>query len=299
MRLDAKPAPMPIVVGAPRSGTTLLRLMLDAHPEIAIPPETGFLALAEPWLDSPPSAEAFVDAITNYPPDAPTWPDFGIDRGAFRDALRREAPPTPADAVRFFYRTYAARFGKRRFGDKTPIHCFSLPAIVRLLPEARVIHVVRDGRAVAASWRRTWFAPGPTMTDLAAAWRRHVEAVRTAVSAHGVRVLDVPYEALVTDPARMLRTVCAWIDLRFDASMLHYHESAAARLVEHGDRVRRDGTVVATHAQRLAQQAGVRRPPARERIDAWRRDLSPAEIAEFERDAGTLLEDVGYARRSA
>src|SRR5215510_1913192 len=82
---------MPVIVGAPRSGTTLLRLMLDAHPQCAIPPETGFLALA-PSLRSarpPLQTEVFVKAITSFPPDMPGWPDFGIPLADFRSELDR------------------------------------------------------------------------------------------------------------------------------------------------------------------------------------------------------------------
>ena len=71
------PLPMPIVVGVPRSGTTLLRFMLDSHPSLAIPPETGFLA---PLAASPVRAiDEVFDVITGWPPESPAWPDFGID----------------------------------------------------------------------------------------------------------------------------------------------------------------------------------------------------------------------------
>lgn len=71
--------PMPIIVGVPRSGTTLLRFMLDAHPEMAIPPETAFLVLA-PQLASHGRVlrERFFEAVTGYPPEAPAWRDFAI-----------------------------------------------------------------------------------------------------------------------------------------------------------------------------------------------------------------------------
>lgn len=64
--------PMPIIVGVPRSGTTLLRFMLDAHPEMAIPPETGFLVLAPQLLaEGNVLRTTFFEAVTGYPPEAP------------------------------------------------------------------------------------------------------------------------------------------------------------------------------------------------------------------------------------
>src|SRR4051794_12605474 len=90
--IDASmPAPMPIVVGVPRSGTTLLRMMLDAHPDLAIPPETGFLpALADldPGIDPREAAWRIISGFH-------TWPDFALDADALRQAIQ-DAPPTAA-----------------------------------------------------------------------------------------------------------------------------------------------------------------------------------------------------------
>lgn len=289
------PVLMPIVVGAPRSGTTLLRLMLDAHPELVIPPETGFLSLTETWKQvSPRSAAEFVEAISHYPPDAPTWPDFGIDRQELTEILERQGPFHLANAVRVFYRIYAGRFGKSRYGDKTPEYCFHLPSIHALLPEAGFVHIVRDGRAVASSWRRTWFSPGPSMTRLAHGWIQHVEAVRSAAASRAVPVLEIAYEALVTTPTAVLRSVCEWVALSFSTRMLDYHRTASIRLAEHRDRRRVDGSLVATHAQRLELQARVSAPPDPARIDSWVDEMSTAERDEFESVAGLMLEAYGY-----
>src|SRR4029077_15574034 len=105
--------PMPIVVGAPRSGTTLLRLMLDAHPDMAIPPETGFLALAAaPSVMGLADRHGFLSAVTGYPPGAPGWHDFGIPAERFRAELNRIEPFDIAEGFRAFYRLYADRMRK-------------------------------------------------------------------------------------------------------------------------------------------------------------------------------------------
>ncbi len=103
-RIEGGRAPMPIVVGSPRSGTTLLRFMLDAHPELAIPPETGFLpAVAKLTGEGGELREAFFRLVTAYPAEAPAWPDFGIEREAFRAELSTIEPFGVADGVRAFY----------------------------------------------------------------------------------------------------------------------------------------------------------------------------------------------------
>src|SRR5262245_10657035 len=127
--------PMPVVIGAPRSGTTLLRFMLDAHPELAIPPETGFLALGEA-LDAGAATDegrrrAFGDQVMQFPREAPAWPDFGLAEDRFRAALDAIDPFTAREGIRAFYRLYAERFGKSRVGDKTPSYCLHLEPIQR------------------------------------------------------------------------------------------------------------------------------------------------------------------------
>src|SRR5438270_14036839 len=92
--------PMPFIVGAPRSGTTLLRLMLDAHPELAIPPETGFVAAAAMQLPATP--EELLQLLTRYPPDAPAWSDYGVDSTALFRTLSQLQPFHVAEGLRVF-----------------------------------------------------------------------------------------------------------------------------------------------------------------------------------------------------
>ena len=65
-----------------------------------------------------------------------------------------------SSGLRAFYRGYAAARGKTRYGDKTPMHATDIDVLSRVLPEARFIHIIRDGRDVAASLRGLPFAPG-------------------------------------------------------------------------------------------------------------------------------------------
>ena len=170
--------PMPVIVGVPRSGTTLLRMMVDANAEVAIPPETGFLpALA----DVDPSVDARETAwqiMTGFH----TWSDFGLDPATLRAALR-EGSGSAADCARAFYRAYARRFGKARWGDKTPTYGDEMDRIAALLPEARFVHIIRDGRDVVASVRGLWFRPGETVEACARDWAARLAHTR-ALGAH-------------------------------------------------------------------------------------------------------------------
>ena len=281
--------PMPIVVGVPRSGTTLLRMMIDAHSVIAIPPETGFLpslADLDPEQDASRTALDIITALH-------TWPDFGMDAVALRETLDRLSPITPADAARTFYRTYAARFKKHRWGDKTPTYGSSIDRIAALLPEARFIHIIRDGRDVMVSVRGVWFRPGDTVEACAEDWMTRVAQTRKLGAAVS-HYLEVRYEALVQHPADTLDEICRFLDLGFEPQLLTYHHRAAARLDEHQARYAADGQLLVSKADRLHNQRFVMDPPQENRIGRWKTELTEEEVARFQAVAGGWLDRLGY-----
>jgi hypothetical protein len=288
--------PAPFIVGSPRSGTTLLRLMLDSHPQLAIPPETGFIpgALAAVFGNDERQRQSFTAALVNFPPQATGWQDFGIEVDAFRRELQALAPFRFDAAIRCFYRMYAARFGKPRWGDKTPYYGRHMRAIERVLPEACFIHIIRDGRDVALSLRNLWFSPGPDMTTLARQWRRDICTIRHQ-SLPCQRYLELRYESLVSEPVACLRDICAFIEIDYDDAMMTYYNRAWARLMEQQTRVRPGGGVLVTREERLAQQRLTMSAPDCSRIARWRTEMSRAERAEYEAVAGGLLAALGYS----
>lgn len=285
---------MPIVVGAPRSGTTLLRFMLDAHSQLAIPPETGFLVIADKLKGKGDHLrDKFFHAIVSYGEPSPSWPDFEIPAEEFRAALDQITPFNIADGYRTFYRLYAARQGKQRCGDKTPIYCRHLKTIRRVLPEARFIHIIRDGRDVALSLRRMWFSPGWEIETQARYWRDCVLAARRAGMGHA-DYMEVRYEELIANTATTLRQTCAHVDLEFEEGMLSYYERVPQRLSEHKGRSLPDGTIVLTQAQRLQQQQRTTEPPDANCVSGWKRMMDPDERRRFQVVAGDLLNELGY-----
>jgi hypothetical protein len=285
---------MPFIVGSPRSGTTLLRLMLDAQSTLAIPPETGFLDAAGGWTAGGDELRnQLVQTLTSYPADAPAWPDFHLSAIEFRARLFELTPFNVAEGVRLFYRMYAERFGKTRWGDKTPIYCRRIEQIERLLPEARFVHVVRDGRDAAVSLRRQWFSPGDDIRLQACYWSDNVTAARSQ-GRRCRQYMEVRYESLIEDPGMVLREICAFLDLDFEPQMLRWYERAPARLAEHLERRNADGSLLVTHEQRLLQQAATTQPADSGRIGAWRRQLTREEVLAFDAVAGDALRAFGY-----
>ncbi len=287
--------PMPVIVGAPRSGTTLLRFMLDAHSDLAIPPETAFLRLGPELVERNVTVGELFRAIVGFPATAPAWGDFGIAEDAFREALAQLVPFTVADGFRTFYRLYASRHHKSRWGDKTPLYCKAVGMIRQVLPEARFIHIIRDGRDAALSLRKMWFSPGHDIETLAAYWRDCVGAARGAGLGRA-DYLEVRYEALVEGPEAVLQEICRFVALDYERAMLDYHRRTPARLAEHGTRLRADGTPLVTGERRLDQVRLTTSPPDPSRVSAWKREMPVEEQRRFSLVAGDLLEELGYGR---
>ena len=285
---------MPIIVGSPRSGTTLLRFMLDSHPQLAIPPETDFLSLGPKFRGRGDKLRKnFVRTLMNSPSQTPTWPDFEITEEAFWLTLTQIEPFTIAEGYRAFYRLYAERFGKARWGDKTPLYCLALDSIRTVIPEARFVHIIRDGRDVALSLRRMWFSPGWEIETQADYWRQCVTAARLAGVGHP-DYMEVRYEELILNTRETLEAICTFIALEYDDAMLSYYNRTPERLKEHKGRFLPNGTTLISQDQRIRQQQRTTSPPDPACIFAWKSAMSVEERARFKLVAGDLLRELGY-----
>jgi sulfotransferase family protein len=288
---DACP-PAPFVVGVGRSGTTLLRLMLDAHPDLAIPPETHFIRkLVRIYERGTPSSSEALDVIAG----SRRWRDFGLSRDDLRVRLEQIDMLTAGEALRTFYATYAERFGKSRWGDKSTIYLTRMAKIERVLPEARFVHLIRDGRDVALSLVKTHLR-GRSLEKAAGNWASRVMFARR--QGREIRhYLEVRYEALVRNPEAVLRRVCDFVELPWNAKMLEYHLDARQRLAEMARELpsRRTGREPIAPQQRIAAHIKTLGPPDERHIGRWRTDVTAEQITGMEAVAGRALAKLGYS----
>jgi Sulfotransferase family len=291
--------PAPFVVGVSRSGTTLLRLMLDAHPQLAIPPETHFVPrvvsvcerLVAEGASTPEIRARALETMTMHP----RWEDFGLSAQEVRELMEHHDPLTPGDAIRSFYEAYAAGEGKPRWGDKSPPYTWKSLRIQRALPEAHFIHIIRDGRDVALSLSEVSWGPD----DVTVADEKWVTELRRARKralglARGT-YMELLYEDLVAAPEPVLRRVASFVDLPWDEAMLDYHRQAQERMSREMARTLKPlggGTITAE--ERGRQHELVSRPPSQSRAGRWRTEMSLEDRAAFESVAGRMLKKLGY-----
>jgi hypothetical protein len=287
-RRETDRSPAPFVVGVGRSGTTLLRLMLDSHPQLAIPAETHFVPeLLERERECRMTSE-LVDAIVS----ARTWGDFGLDPEDLRAATA--GARGAADVLRAFYVLCADREGKPRWGDKTPGYVKRMRTIAGGLGEARFVHLIRDGRDVALSRRARGMGAEKPIGEVADLWKRRIESARKQAKHLRGRYVEMRFEDLVADPETQLRRVCELVELEFDPSMVAHSERAGVRVAELGDLVGEGARKERDASERRAAHALAAQPPSGARTDVWRTGMDSAERAEFEHVAGGLLVELGY-----
>jgi hypothetical protein len=287
-------APAPFIVGSPRSGTTLLRMMLDAHPELTVLPETHFLPeLIEATENGATAAEA-----AHVVAEHRRWNDFHLEEGELASRMQAAGEhPDPASAIRAFFDLYAEKQGKQRWGDKTPEYALAMGQISELLPEARFIHVIRDGRDAALSrirWKLQRTGKPANIERLARRWRRWIRRARE----QGEQVphyTEVRYEDLILETETTLRRLCDFLDLPWDETVLEYHTRASERLEEiaHELPEREDRRSLAAD-QRLAKHAMTTKPPTAERVAVWRTEMEDSDRERFESVAGDFLIELGY-----
>ena len=289
-------APAPFVVGAARSGTTLLRMMLDAHSELAMPFETQLLPELLDARDEGADPAALAEMLVTHR----RWPDFGLDADAMREDFTSLDPFDLAEAMRAFYRAYAESQGKPRWGDKSPGYALHLKRIGELLPEAHFVHLIRDGRDVRLSQLKRG-SNHPNAKKHARRWRKRVRTAQKEGAELPGRYMELRYEDLITDPEPQLRRICEFVGLDFDPAMLAYHERAGERLGEI-DRDLEAGSENAEARERPLFKAEDRldfhkltkEPPRIDRVAKWKDEMPPEDIEQFDRVAGLLLKELGY-----
>ncbi len=268
------PPPL-FVLGVSRSGTTLLRVILDRSPGIAIPDESFFIPLLARRHRGNVDRARFVDDLRRLP----TLRAWGVSAEDIAPHLRPELHA--GEAIAAVFEAYAAKEQKPRWGDKTPMYMRHLPLLERLFPTAQYVHLVRDGRDAALSflrmpegtYTRTWAHPD-TATEFACLWRSEVSGARKLGKRLGpARYLEVRYEDLIADPDDVVEGICDFACIPYEPAMLDY-----AGAVDVSQK---------PHQQRLLQ-------PLTPRARDWRTQMEADDVFAFESIAGEQLAELGY-----
>ncbi len=259
----------PIFIGGvPRSGTTLLRVILDTHPRIFCGTELRVVrALTELWSSTDK---------TRHPLLAEA---YGVDAKSLRAIF--------TDLILSFLKPAWEASGKARVAEKTPTNLLVFPELRLLFPDSPLIHVIRDGRDVVASqMERDKRTVGESSVDSTTLARRRAREWTDAMAIRRTMLADselsrgyfeIRYEELVRAPRQALKALFSFIGEAFDPEVLSFHR--LSRNV--------DGT------EEWSAEA-VRRPIFETSIGRWRQTLSSEEHSAILTEARPALAELGY-----
>ncbi|WP_417690104.1 sulfotransferase family protein [Roseibium sp.] len=257
-----------LIVGCQRSGTTLLRTILNTHEQIAIGYECDYFEVL---------AKTFGDTIDIWTHVDRYLDDlFSVNRFEFWNLTRDEVyaafeaaqkPISYPKSIRLICNAYCHKHkpGAILCGVKNPNSIERLGQFFEIFPVGRAVHIIRDPRASFASEKKKLtkrdgrFNSFLNTIRVALRWNRAVKA-QDAFEGDS-RVFPISYWDLIVNTEQVLRTLCTWLEVPFDPNILEYYKTAD------------------TPEKELWQHSLTRQPPSKERLSAYLEELTPVEIA--------------------
>lgn len=224
------------VIGAERSGTTLLMVMLGSHPRIAVPEVAWYYPRFRPYLHTygdlsrEENFRTLVEEMV-FGLKTPFWGMKVNPRTIVDEIVSEVRERSFAGVYCAMLERYAREAGgKPRWGEKTPYNLFFVKEILEDFPNAQFIFMTRDGRDASAEYLQSGF--GPTNIFCAAeVWRLCQNAVkewREKLRDSG-QWMDVRYETLVREPEATLKEVCEFLGEEYDPAMLEFYKTPIAQ----------------------------------------------------------------------
>ncbi len=282
-------SPFVFIVGCARSGTTLLQRVVDAHPQIAITPEmhwiTHYFRDKKKWLA--PIGRVHADQVADMIANTKRFSQFEFTPEEFAGLLPGGQPIPYVDFLSGIFALYRRHRDKPLVGNKTPAYVRRIPILHGLWPDAKFVHIIRDGRDVCLSvlnWyhadrtagRYSTWAEDPVSTT-ALWWERKVRLGRQGgKSLRPELYYEISYERLVHQPAEECAKLCAFLGVPYEEKMLRFYEGRTK-----------------TKPGLDAKKAWLPITPG---LRNWRTQLPAADQERFEAVVGDLLDELGYER---
>jgi len=282
MPITLKERPV-FMIGAERSGTTLVMAMLGCHPRIAVPEVVWYYPRFRPYvftygdLSRDANFRTLAEEMV-FGLKTPFWGMKVNPRTILDEILAELKERSFAGIYCAMHERYARSVGnKPRWGEKTPHNLFFVKEILEDFPNAQFIFITRDGRDASADYLDSAF--GPTNIFCAAeSWALCQNAVRPWRKQLATdQWMDLCYEDLVKDPVAVLKDVCVFLGEKFAPEMLEFHKTELAK--------NRGAT---KDHKPLGHEASDRY------IGIYKRQLSLRDQEIFAAVAGKELEEAGY-----
>ena len=281
--------PMFFIVGRPRSGTTLLRTLFDAHPQVNIPLECKFVLDLYPRYGKTRNWTA--KDLENFQKDLSeqllfkTWKtDEEELRANLLECRGKNSYGTVCKTVYATYRSFFEKAGLKWFGDKNPGYTIYTKKLLKIFPDARFIHIVRDYRDNLVSIKDVDFElPVPSLVTMKwkLFYRKFLKDSREKPESYYL----IRYEDLVSEPVEEFRRLCDFLGLPFNRSVFDFTDKKDEIFKAYPKEF-----VTTYHANLLNKVNS-------SRVGVWKKKLTEKEIRVCDHTVGTLAEEAGYERK--
>jgi hypothetical protein len=254
------------IIGCNRSGTSLVRTMLNHHPEVAVPTETVFFV---DYLERSVEIKTLRKFIINEP---------GLKELRIKLKVKDTAKiKSVKDAMEVVHYKYAWGNGKKYWGNKTPRFTMYLEEIEHMFSDSVFINIIRDPRAVSLSMKNNVIHRS-NVYFASKKWCKYINKVMKYKSKKNGRVLDVYFEDLIKYPEKELKKICGFLKIRYRKNMLEYEKDGSSEY----------------HRYHLRIFDGLNKSLDKGKIDQWKRDLTEKEISVVESACRREMKLLGY-----
>lgn len=265
------------MVGSPRSGTSLLSRILDSHPNIGIPFESHIYPRLYSWrkcygdMKKKKNKEKLIRDILSLE-TLKSWGEVPKKE----EVINRFRGDTFHSAFQATMEAWLSGTGKKRWGEKTPHNVFIWEDIVEGFPNSRFIHIVRDGRDVALSWKKVRFGP-EHFYSISKLWKKYIEKIEELRSnIDEDRIHEVKYERIITKPEKEIDDMCSFLGEKFSPKMMSFYDNKKSYPTD------------------KRNEKNLSSPLLRNNMNKWKTQASPRNLRIFEAVAGEILERYGY-----
>jgi hypothetical protein len=274
------------ILGNPRSGTSLLRIILNAHPNLVVPPESGFLQW---WSDKYQDwqQQDNLERIDSFLSDllsSKKIEGYNLNRDQLRTYILEASPSTYGELVACIYIFYAGEKELLTWGDKNNYYIHHIPLIRSIFPKANFIHMVRDGRDVACSYlelersldKEALYRPNlPVNVELIAdEWINNNLKIEKELN--GANYLRVRFEDVIRNFDKEIGKILSFINVPWSDEIKNYW-------------IKNDEPEMT-----LSWKKKTKLPLQKEAIERYKKELAQTEINTFNTKANSVLNRYGY-----
>ncbi|MCF6222628.1 MAG: sulfotransferase [Flavobacteriaceae bacterium] len=224
------------ILGNPRSGTSLFRLMLNSHPNVVVPPESGFLqwwySKYKNWSIRDSQNIEFVKIFIKDILSSKKIEDWKLDSKMVEENIFKFQPSNYGELSSLIYYSYKNNSDIKLIGDKNNYYIHYLSTLDSIYPTSKYIHLIRDGRDVACSYKKiktldtnSLYKPNLNtgIQKIALEWKTNINGIDTFLE--NKKAVKIRYEDLLLNPEEELKKVCNFLEISFHKQMLDFFKS--------------------------------------------------------------------------